>query len=271
MKKNKREANIVFGSIIALLLTLILVSIFFIVRLGCSYIRSRNANKAVAQSATQTVTPAPVTTPDLANASDEAEATPFVSEIPITVDWDELYQVNHEIVAWLYCEGTPINYPVVKHSNNEYYTTHNSQKKKDSSAALFFDYRNTVGADQENMIIYGHRMKDDSMFGILSEYAKESYYEAHPVMYLLTPTKNFRIDLFACRTIEADIRYFPTTFSTREAFLMYASKAESQSYWQRSMQLENDSAALATLVTCSYYNGMKDPRLQVLGWVTPIE
>jgi len=271
--RKKKASQMIMGAIVLFFLAAVLVSVFFIVRLACSYLSSRKANAMLSEIALQTPEPAPTASPAVKAIAEPVaakEAAPS-AELPVTVDWEELKSVNREIAAWLYCEGTPINYPVVQHKDNEYYIGRNAQRKKDDAGALFFDCRNNVGVDGENMIIYGHRMRDNSMFGVLPEYSDMSYYDRHPEMYLLTPDRNFRIDIFACRTVRATIKYFPTSFCSRDAFLEYAEKANGQSYWQNANYINSEGVALLTLVTCSNYSHADNPRLQVMGWAIPLD
>jgi len=269
--RKKKSAQVFMGTVVLLFLVVVLVCVFFIVHLACSYLRSQKTNKNLTQIAIQTPEPTATLAQTDEEPTDLAEQTPAPVELPITVDWEELKSINSEIVAWLYCENTPINYPVVQHKDNEYYTTRNFQKEKDSTGALFFDYRNNVGWDGENMIIYGHRMRDDSLFGVLPEYTDVSFFDQHPDMYLLTPDRNFRIDIFACRTVRADIKYFPTSFSSVDAYNAYTEKAYNQSYWQTASCGNEDSVAVVTMVTCSNYSHSDNPRLQVLGWAIPLD
>ncbi len=267
----KNSAHVFMGTIILFFLVVVLVCVFFIVRLACSYLRSQKANESLTQIAVQTSQSTTTPTQIVEGIGSIAEQTPEPVELPITVDWEALQSANSEIVAWLYCENTQINYPVVQHKDNEYYATRNAQKKEDSAGALFFDYRNNVGWDGENMIIYGHRMRDNSMFGVLPEYSDVSYFDQHPDMYLLTPDRNFRIAIFACRTVRADIKYFPTSFSSSDAYREYIEKAHNQSYWQTASCDNADSAAVVTLVTCSNYSHADNPRIQVIGWAIPLD
>lgn len=245
-----------------LLSAALLFSVYQLVRILKSYRESAESYRQISEIAISTVSPVP-------SASPQAQATTAPSEVPIAVDWDALKKVNGEVVAWLYCENTPISYPVVQATDNEYYLTHGFDRKKSESGALFLDCRNNIAALDENFIIYGHRMKDDSMFGSVPQYAEQSYYGEHPTMYLLTPNQNYRVELFACRTVHSEDKYFETCFENKNAFQRYLNKAVEQSYWQSDTVVSTDYPSL-TLVTCSTYANADSPRLLVQGVLVPI-
>lgn len=251
----------------AVLLVALLFALWQLVATIVDYRRAAKKYDAIAEQAVQTAAPQPTA----AAASETPQPTEKPSEVPIQVDFETLRQENREAVAWLYAADTPINYPVVQTDDNSYYLSHGFDREKDAGGALFFDYRNHIDAPDQNLILYGHRMKDDSMFGSLPEYAEASYREAHPVMYLITEQQSYRVEVFACRTVRADnLQYFETAFDGNEAYAAYLTKAMGQSYWQAPFGADTAYATL-TLVTCSTYAHEDDPRLLVHGRLIPVD
>ena len=279
MQKRRRRRKLTprFFGILALAGMLIVLSMtFLLVRLIIVYVKSRDEYKQIANEAIVTVSPAhsaetssaPETT-----ASAPAQPvypTPEPVSLPITVDWSKLHATNKQIIAWLYCEGTEINYPVVQTKNNTYYLTHNAKRKEDQAGSLFLDYRNNLGSALENLIIYGHRMKDGSMFGSLRKFAEKSYRDEHEAFYLMTPDQVYRIEVFSCRTVNSHTKYFPSSFTSLDTEKKYTDKALSQSYWQQAPESKPEGALLITLSTCSKYDFEEDARLLVHGWAVPI-
>ncbi len=102
-----------------------------------------------------------------------------------------------DTVGWLYCEGTPINYPVVQSKDNLRYLRRLPDGRYNAAGSLFADYRCKEVAASGNYIIYGHNMKNGSMFGTLVRYKSQNYYDEHPTLYYLTPERTFRIELIA--------------------------------------------------------------------------
>ncbi len=117
-------------------------------------------------------------------------------ECPIAVDFDKLKQINDDITAWIYCEGTPINYPVLQGIDNGEYMYNRYDKTMSTSGSIYLDYRNSADFSDLKSIIYGNNLKD-SMFGSLTEYKSQEYYEKHPVIWLITPDKSYKLELIA--------------------------------------------------------------------------
>lgn len=266
------------------------VSLFLLTRLLIQYHESRNAYEQISALAVSTVEPTTASSltetgreEPFAAETEEDTSTPamisgalpwekelrIADEVGITVDWDALEDINHYVVAWLYCPDTNINYPVVQYKDNEYFLNRNFNRRADDSGALFFDYRNILSEGKENWIIYGHRRNDKSMFGSLAKYAKEEYLAEHPVMYLLMPDRAYRAEIFACRTVHADNKYFQLWFDSSDEYKQYLNNTMEQSYWTSSVAV-NTNGPILTLATCSTYSGANDPRLLVHAKLVPI-
>jgi len=117
-------------------------------------------------------------------------------EVPaLSIDFATLRNVNADAVAWLYCPDTPIDYPVMRADDYNWYLHHLPDGTYNANGSLFLDYNCPVDFSGDLSIIYGHNMKSGKMFGSLTEYKKQAYFEQHPYMYLYTPEGNYRVDL----------------------------------------------------------------------------
>lgn len=249
----------------ALLLGALVWALVRLVATLTDYRRAAEKYEQIADAAVQTVVPAPAGTPEPG-----ADATQPPCEVPIRVDFAVLRAENPDAVAWLYCADTPINYPVVQCNDNSYYLTHAFDRSEDAGGTLFFDSRNSLSPPDRNLLLYGHRMKDDSMFGSIVGYTEQVYREAHPVLYLITETQSYRVEVFSCRTVSADsLHYFETTFADDAAYGQYLSRAIGQSYWPAPFGIDYGYATL-TLVTCSTYAHDDNPRILVHGRLIPV-
>ena len=99
------------------------------------------------------------------------------AECPVSVDFQKLKEENSDIIAWIYCEDTPINYPVVLAKDNSYYLHRKINGDYGFAGTLFADYRNKGDFSDNNTIIYGHNMKNDTMFGTITEYRNQEYFD----------------------------------------------------------------------------------------------
>ena len=180
---------------------------------------------------------------------------------PISADFDVLQKENPDIIAWLYSEGTPINYPVVQAEDNKYYLRRLTDGSYKSNGTLFLDCRCKADFSEFSSVIYGHRMKSKAMFGTLPDYAEQEYFDEHPVMYLLTPQADYRIELIAgFMTSAGSEAYDPMdSESQRQAFL---DNAVANSLFKSDVSFSTDDGFVC-LSTCSYE--YEDARLMLVG------
>lgn len=114
-----------------------------------------------------------------------------------SVDFEILQENGPDIIAWLTLPDTAVNYPVTQAEDNDYYLRHLYDGTYNKAGCLFADYENKKDFSDRNTIIYGHNMRDGSMFASLNEYKEQSYYDSYPQMYLVTPDGGYLCDIFA--------------------------------------------------------------------------
>ena len=192
---------------------------------------------------------APVTdstsTPDQTDEVTEEDTTIW----PV-VDFDALREVNSDIVAWIYLEDTTINYPVVQGDDNSYYLNHMFEGSWNSAGCIFLDSRNEENFSNRHSIIYGHHMKNDTMFSDLDYYKKQEFYDEHPVILLMTPDRNYKIEVFAGYVTDVSEDAWELNFTdTQYAEWLTAAKEKSCFVSHVSPQVED---RVVTLSTCSY-------------------
>lgn len=169
----------------------------------------------------------------------------------IEVDFETLQEKYPDVVAWLYCEGAPINYPVVQGDDNNKYLRHLLSGEYNIAGTLFADYRNAVIGLDDNYVIYGHNMKDGTMFSSLVKYKQQSYYDEHPVIYLLTPEKTYCIELIAGYVTSVTSEAYRLNFDTAEQMDEYVAEAIKKSTFKTNAEYESRDR-LITFSTCSY-------------------
>lgn len=162
----------------------------------------------------------------------------------------EWLNINDEYVGWLSIEGTNIDYPVVRGDDNKKYLNTDFFNKKSDAGALFMDYRNIAQFNDNHTVIYGHYMKDGSMFHNLHRYKDESYYETHDVIQLqgLYETRSYTI--FSVY-IESANDYELNLNALSGNDEGYLEEILSRSMYDFKIKPSSKSKIL-TLVTCSY-------------------
>ena len=106
------------------------------------------------------------------------------------INFEELKQKNSDTVAWLKVENTNIEFPIVQANNNSYYLTHNFDKKYNVAGWIFADYKNKLDGTDRNIVVYGHNMRDNSMFGSLKDVITEEWYNNEENKYITFVTEN---------------------------------------------------------------------------------
>lgn len=186
---------------------------------------------------------------------------------PIEVDFSVLAETNEDIIGWLYSEDTPINLPVVQSSDNDYYLRRMVDGTWNSSGTLFADCRNASDFSDHNTIIYGHNMKNYEMFGTLPNYEKQSYYDEHPVMWLLTPGGDYKLELVAGYVTEATSDVYSFDQSEEAAFAMVQQGIEKSTFTTDAVIHREDR--FLTLSTCSYE--YDNARYVLIGRLLPLQ
>ena len=200
------------------------------------------------------------------NSPDLAEESRYTAEQPpVTVDFDGLCAQNPEIVGWIYCEDTPINYPVLQASDNKKYLKVQPDGKTSGSGAVFIDCNCRHDFTSDNTIMYGHNLKN-KMFSCLSKYSSQSYYDAHSVMWLLTPGGNYRIELFAGFVIKDGGRVYVIDLFTPQDWTDFTGYCLRSSKFTPFFQpVPGDR--LITLSTCD--SSFENARYVVIGSLVP--
>ena len=177
------------------------------------------------------------------------------NEEKYVVDFEKLKEKNSDIVAWLKVNGTNIETTVVKTTNNDYYLTHNFNKEYNSAGWIFADYKNKVDGTDKNLVIYGHNMRDDSMFGSLKWVINEDWYnnEDNKYITLITENETQVYEVFSVYQIEKEDYYIQTNFNTEKEFNTFAQTIKKRSKKDFNVDVNKEDNIL-TLSTCANNN-----------------
>lgn len=183
-----------------------------------------------------------------------------------SIDWDNLKSINQDIVGWIHIEDTKINYPILK-DNNLFYLKHSYDKKYNSSGSIFTT--NTNPFEDSETIIYGHNMKNGSMFSLLGKYLNEDFLYAHQHFKIYTPNGNYDATIFSAYSIAFEIEsnnIKKLSFDERVQYYQNASKCKVANV--------ETSDKIIKLSTCSYINAKYTPteqRYYIIASLIPIE
>lgn len=128
--------------------------------------------------------------------------------------FSNLLSINNDTVAFIHVPNTIINYPVVKTNDNKFYLNHSFDKKKNSAGWLFIDYRSSIDPLSDNIIIYGHRRIDGTLFGSLRNVLNGDWQKNKDnyVIYFSTLKENMLFQIFSIYTIKKENYYITPNF-----------------------------------------------------------
>ena len=167
------------------------------------------------------------------------------------VDFEELREINPDVIGWIQISDTSINYPVLQGSDNTYYLTHLADGTRNRCGSIFLDCRSDADFLDRHSIIHGHNMGDGSMFQDLLLYQSQDFFDAHPIAYLVTPTHNYKIEFFTGSLVGVDSDIWKFDFAGDSGFQKWIDNCNALA--QVSSPLHpTASDKIITLSTCSY-------------------
>lgn len=143
------------------------------------------------------------------------------AELPI--DFEGLWEINPEIYAWIRVPDTNIDYPVLQHLEDDqsYYLTRNIYGESNQAGSIYTEYYNSRDFQEPNTVLYGHNMKNGSMFHNVRYFAEREYFDEHEELYIYLPEKILKYKIIAC--YEYDDRHLLGSFDfhDEEVFAEY--------------------------------------------------
>ena len=166
------------------------------------------------------------------------------------VDFKALREKNPDTVGWLYVGSCGISYPIVQGEDNDYYMNHTFEGTVNSSGAIIMDYRDDKYLKDWNTFIYGHNMKNGSMFGSLKKLLNdETLYDNDPYIYVYLPGYIYRYKIFSYYKDKPDSKMYWTA-DTLQEYRQYIRDALSLSVRDLGVETSEENN-MVTLVTCS--------------------
>lgn len=167
------------------------------------------------------------------------------------IDFDALREINPDVIGWLYYKDTPIDYPVVQGENNEVYLSMLFDRTWGGCGTLFADCVTEEPFRQFNTIVYGHHMKDGTMFACLKELRDAGYCEKNPKLQLSTPEGVFDLEIWAFLNEPSDSNIYMTNFKAEEDKQDYLDLVVSLADYTTDVDVTTDDR-LVMLSTCAY-------------------
>lgn len=188
-----------------------------------------------------------------AESTEKTEDTEKTEEhIVYKVDFNKLKSMNEDVVAWIrFEEPSQISYPVVQGSDNSKYLKTTFEGKSNSAGTLFVDVNNAGDFSDDNTFIYGHNMKNGTMFGQLRKYKDAAFCEAHPYFYIYTPDgKEVQYQVFAVCIVEDTSESYDKFYSDDTEYLQYIKYIRSIARYNVDVAMTAESQ-IVSLSTCT--------------------
>lgn len=163
-----------------------------------------------------------------------------------TINFQRLQKINPDIVAWIEVPGTNIDYPVVQGKDNEEYMHHTFRKRYNFAGCIFLDAKCKHDLSSDNNIIYGHHMRNGTMFAQLIKFRDASFVKKHRRINLYLPEKTFHLKVVSAYA--GSVTRLP---------IMFGNRSKEQQFKQRILNRSDiptrkANGRLYTFVTCSY-------------------
>lgn len=259
--KHKNGKVLYYGVLVLLLAVLVFSSVKII-----SYVMEKKQSERTQQDLIdQVVTPGPADNDTDNTDADGENKTPASSEPDyITVDFKTLQAKYPDVVGWLYCANTGLNYPIVQtaEEGGEYYLYRDIDGSSNKNGTVFLDWQCSSNFTSQNNLVYGHNMKTGRMFAPIVKYRDQSFYDAHPYMYLYTPNQLYKVNLFAGMVTPHDSTVYSYSLSTD-----YINECIANSTFKSSVGTPTGN--ILTLSTCAY--DFDNARYVVMGEMVPID
>lgn len=163
---------------------------------------------------------------------------------------EELKSINSDYKMWIQIENTNINYPVVQSSDNDYYLKHNFRKESNISGTVFVESANDIDNDK-NIILYGHNMRNGTMFNNITNYKEESFFNEDNKINIIMNNTLYEYEVFSVYVKNVSEVNLAIGFASEDEFINYAYSEAEESLYKKDVDFSAEDN-LITLVTCSY-------------------
>ena len=267
-KKEKRKFNI-YKLFTVLLAAILLVIVGYMLR---NWIVERNAqkqyedlaesvNRLQNQVSDNAITPAgdrqdastEVMETETEDAQEESDSAIAGVDIPQKqLDWNELAKVNPDIYAWIYIPGTQVDYPVLQHpTDNTYYLNYNINGTRVYPGCIYTEKENSKDFTDFNTVMYGHNMRNKTMFETLHYYEDKAFFVNNPYVYVYRGDRVLVYEIFAAYIAGNEHILYSYDFQTQEGRQNYVDLIEkgASGNLRDDVEVTGDSHIL-TLSTC---------------------
>ncbi|MDO4308135.1 MAG: class B sortase [Eubacteriales bacterium] len=183
---------------------------------------------------------------------------------PMKIDFATLRGVNEDVIGWIYVEALDgVSYPVVKGSDNSTYLHMTYERNYNFAGTIFIDCENSGDFNDCNTLVYGHNMKNGSMFGQLRKFSQDAEtYKKSKYFWIFTPDKDYRYEIISAYTTGVNSDTYTLFKGPGTEFEEYLEKIKGRSEIQTDAGEMTIRDKIVTLSTCT---GNESTRFVVQG------
>ena len=202
------------------------------------------------ESQTSPETTQAATAPAKPETATEAETEPETEPYVSPIDFEALWEKNPDVIGWITIEGTHIDYPILYSGDNDYYLHHDIDGNETAAGSIFLDLEDKTDMTSRHNVIYGHRMKDGSMFKDVIRFREEQFFKEHPYYTIYLPDREIRLKVISCYYAPNSYQLRRMYFPTQRAFDKFVERSLEKCPY--AAEVEYPVKSLFTLITCSY-------------------
>ena len=166
------------------------------------------------------------------------------------VDFDKLRSINRDTAGWIRFENLGISYPIVQGKDNDYYLCHTFYRKENKCGSIFIETQNQKDFSDQNTFVYGHNMKDKSMFAKLNELKQEEVFRENAEFYIDTPKGVNCYQIFSCHVAPLESDSFRYQFQGKEDYAEWQKNVKECSLYETGVEPKKEQKTV-TLMTCT--------------------
>lgn len=191
----------------------------------------------------------------IAEGTSDTEGTDETEQVRksnVIIDFESLQRENPDCIGWLYFPNLEISYPIMQGEDNEEYLRHTFGGEYKTAGSIFVDFANAPDFTDKNTLIYGHNMKNGSMFGQLKNYEEEDFFRENPGFFIETPEGSSYYSIFSCNlaAVEGWEDDFQIFFSSEEEYGNFLNAVKQDSLYDTGV-MPDAKQNVVTLVTCN--------------------
>ena len=249
-RKARQRRMLLLGLAFGLCVCILLFSVWKLASILLGYQSGESEYKSLRKYVTEAPADPKTVLADAASSEDEEGDGSDVAAPMTRIDLASLQGINSDAVGWIEIPDTSVSYPLVHTTDNTYYLTHTFDNKTNRSGSIFVEASNAADFSDLHTIIYGHNMKNGSMFAGLKNYSDQSYAEAHPYIYVDLADGSHCYEIFSAHEADATDITYTIGYRANDTYASFLDSLKTASLYDTGVEVTKDDSVIS-LSTCT--------------------